>query len=63
MTKSLYPKGKEKMLAGHVAWDTAVIKVHLVTGDYAYGAGHEFLSDVGANTVGNIKLPKIDSTR
>lgn len=53
MANSLYVKGKEKILSGSINFATDTIKAALVSS--AYGANlstHEFLSDLGANTLG-----------
>lgn len=49
MANTLYPKGKEKFL---VDLTSSTIKAVLVKDSYTYSASHEFLSDLGANTIG-----------
>ena len=52
MANTLYPKGKQKFLTAAINLSTATIKAILVTDGYTYSTAHEFLSDLGANTVG-----------
>lgn len=53
MTNALYAKGKEKLLSGSINMLTDTIKVALVKNTYGVNlASHEFLSDLGATTLG-----------
>ena len=52
MANTLYPKGKQKILSAAINFPTDTIKAILVTGDYTYSTAHEFLDNLGANTVG-----------
>lgn len=53
MTNALYAKGKEKLLSGSINMLTDTIKVALVKNTYGVNlATHEFLSDLGATTLG-----------
>ena len=52
MANTLYPKGKQKILSAAINFPTDTIKAILVPGSYTYSTAHEFLSDLGANTVG-----------
>ena len=47
MANTTYPKARQAMLSGQINLTTADVKIILVDlADYAYGAAHEFLSDV-----------------
>lgn len=46
MANTLYPKGKEKFLAGSFNLTTDTIKVALLSDAYTYSAAHEFLSNL-----------------
>ncbi len=52
MANTLFPKGKQKFLTAAINLSTDTIKAILVTDGYTYSTAHEFLSDLGANTVG-----------
>lgn len=53
MSNALYAKGKEKILSGAINFATDTIKVALVKSAYAANlTTHEFLSDLGGNTLG-----------
>jgi len=53
MANALYDHGRQSFLEGGLAWLTDTIKVALVTSSYTPNlSSHQFLSDVGANTVG-----------
>jgi hypothetical protein len=53
MTNAVYTKGANRILLGSVNFDTDTIKVALVSNAYVASLGvHEFLSDLGANTIG-----------
>lgn len=52
MANTLFPKGKQKFLTAAINLSTDTIKAILVTNGYTYSAAHEFLSDLGATTVG-----------
>ena len=52
MANTLYPKGKQKILSAAINFPTDTIKAILITNGYTYSTAHEFLSDLGANTVG-----------
>lgn len=42
-----YPLGAQKLMAGEINFSSNTIKVVVLPVGYVYGAGHEFLSDVG----------------
>ena len=53
MANALYDKGRQSFLEGTIAFLTDTIKIALVTSGYTPNlATHQFLSDLGANTVG-----------
>lgn len=52
MANTLFPKGKQKFLTAAINLSTDTIKAILVTDGYTYSTAHEFLSDLGATTVG-----------
>ena len=52
MDNTLFPKGKQKFLTAAINLSTDTIKAILITDGYTYSTAHEFLSDLGANTVG-----------
>lgn len=52
MANKLYPKGKQKILSAAINFPADTIKAILVTDGYTYSDAHEFLSDLGATTVG-----------
>lgn len=52
MANALYPKGKEKILSAAINFATDTIKAVLVSSGYTYSTAHEFLSDLGATTLG-----------
>ncbi len=52
MANTLFPKGKEKFLSAALNLSSDTIKAVLVKSSYTYSASHEFLSDLGANTIG-----------
>lgn len=52
MANAMYTLGRQKFLEGSIAYLTDTIKVALVKSTYTPNlATHEFLSDLGANTV------------
>lgn len=51
MANALYPKGKEKFLSGSINIPSDTIKAVLVSSAYTYSGSHEFLSDLGSNTL------------
>lgn len=48
MPNTTYPKGAEKFQTGAVSLSSDTIKACLVTDAYAFGATHEFVTDLGA---------------
>lgn len=52
MANTLFPKGKQKFLTAAINLSSDTIKAILVTSAYTYSTSHEFLSDLGATTVG-----------
>lgn len=52
MANKFYPKGATKMMTGAINLASDTIKVALVSSAYTYSAGHEFLTDLGANRIG-----------
>ena len=52
MANKLFPKGATKILSGSINFTSDTIKVALVSSSYTYSAAHEFLSDLGATTLG-----------
>lgn len=52
MANTLFPKGKQKILSASINFPADTLKAVLVTDGYTYSTAHEFLSDLGANTVG-----------
>lgn len=53
MANALYTKGKEKILSGSINFSADVIKAAILSSAYVASLGsHEFLSDLGANTLG-----------
>lgn len=48
MANTLYPKGKEKILAAAINFPTDAIKVALVSDGYTYAATDEFFSTIAA---------------
>jgi hypothetical protein len=49
MSNLVYPKAKEALLLGDLAWDTADVRVVLVDlADYTFDSSHQFLSSVPA---------------
>lgn len=55
MANTLYPKGKEKILSGGINYAADTLRAVLVSNAYAYSTNHEFLSDLGANVLGEAK--------
>lgn len=51
MANTFYPKGKTKILTAKIDFETATIKAALVKNTYAFDAGHEFLSALGAHVI------------
>ena len=52
MANALYDKGREGFLDGSIDWDTDDVRVVLVESTYAFGAAHQFVSDLGTNDNG-----------
>lgn len=52
MANTLFPKGKQKILSASINFPSDTLKAVMVTDGYTYSTAHEFLSDLGANTVG-----------
>ena len=53
MANAVYTKGANRILLGDIDFDNDTIKVALVSSGYTASLGaHEFLSDLGANTIG-----------
>lgn len=52
MANTLYPKGKEKILAAAINFPTDTLKVALVSNGYTYAATDEFLSTVAPYVLG-----------
>lgn len=53
MPNRFYPLGAEKMLRGQIDLQNHVIKAALLSDGYVYSAGHEYLAEAGATTIGN----------
>lgn len=48
MSNKFYPKGAQKVLAGAINFSADTINAALVPSTYAFSAGHEYLSEIGA---------------
>jgi hypothetical protein len=56
----VYPEAKEDILKADIDFDTATVRAVLVSAGYTYSAAHEFLTDLGANTIGTaVDVPGI----
>ena len=57
MANALYNLGRQAFLEGNIAWLSDKISVILVTNSYTPNLyTHQFLSDIGANTVGTAQI-------
>ena len=53
MSNGAYTKGMSRILKGQINFESDTFKAALVSSGYAVSLGvHEFLSDLGANTIG-----------
>lgn len=52
MASAIYPLAKQSFLSAEIDLTSDTIKAVLVADTYTYSASHQFLSDLGANTVG-----------
>lgn len=52
MANKIYPLAKEKFIKGAIDLTSVTLKIVLVKSTYTYNDAHEFLSDLGANTLG-----------
>jgi hypothetical protein len=52
MANAVYPLCKQAFLSGNINVTSDTIKAVLVSTAYTYSATHQYLSDLGANTIG-----------
>ena len=52
MASAIYPKAKQAFESAAIDLTTDTIKAILVSNAYTYSASHQYLSDLGANTIG-----------
>lgn len=52
MANHIFPKAKQKLMEKVIDLKNDTIKIVLIKDTYVYDGTHEFLSDIGANTLG-----------